>query len=373
MSRSLRILLIGDYSNLHSTLAGQLRVLGHEVTVMSEGSYFQETTRDIDTSRRAGKLGGAILAAKCAYSWHDVMRDNDIVALISPNFVQLRPKRLRYFFDRLCGENRSVFLTAAGTDAAYVRYCTSPDSKLRYNEWQINGRPGPLAIADSVQLNEWMAPELQTYTDYVYSRLTGVVTALYEYHCAASQMVDADCLAYGGIPINTELYKPDYSLRDDENTVLFLGRHRGRYDEKGTKILETAARRAIAARSDIELKIVENVPLNEYARLQQSAHLVLDQIYSYTPATNALMAMSRGIAVMSGAEQDFYDFIGERDMRPIINAKYDADLLAQQIAMYASDLELLQAMGHQARDFVVKHNSADVVAQRYLNFWKSKL
>lgn len=372
MDSPLRILLIGDYSNLHSTLAAWLRAKGHEVTVMSEGSYFQDTDRDIDTSRAPGKLGGAILAAKCAYKWHKVMSNNDIVSLISPNFVQLRPNRLRYFFDRLRGENRAVFLTAAGTDAAYVRYCMGGSSRLRYNEWQIEGKPGPLAVADPQQLTEWMAPGLQAYTDYVYRNISGVVTALYEYHCAVSELVESDKLAYGGIPVNTGLLTPDYGKRTDK-TVIFLGRHRGRYAEKGTDILERAARKAISGLRNTELKIVENVSLAQYIRLQQSANLVLDQIYSYTPATNALMAMSRGLPVVTGAEPDYYDFIGETAMRPIINAKYDEDLLASQIALYASDRELLDTMGRQARLFVEKHNDVNIVAQRYLDFWKSKL
>ena len=44
-----------------------------------------------------------------------------------------------------------------------------------------------------------------------------------------------------------------------------------------------------------ELVIVENRPYDEYLGLLRSAHVVLDQLYSYTPATNALQAMAYGV------------------------------------------------------------------------------
>ena len=53
------ILLLGDYSNCHRTLATGLRALGCTVTIASDGSRWMNTHRDIDLSRADGKLGGA--------------------------------------------------------------------------------------------------------------------------------------------------------------------------------------------------------------------------------------------------------------------------------------------------------------------------
>ena len=120
-NQSLRILLLGDYSNLHSQLGRTLRSWGHEVTVASMGSGFQNTERDINIRRRPGKLGGALLAADMMWgSLGRHLRGYDIVALQNPNYLPLRPSRLRYFFDRLRGENRSVFLSCGGYTYANV-------------------------------------------------------------------------------------------------------------------------------------------------------------------------------------------------------------------------------------------------------------
>ena len=46
----MKILLIGEYSNLHWTLAKGLKALGHKVVVASDGCGWQNNYRDIDIS-----------------------------------------------------------------------------------------------------------------------------------------------------------------------------------------------------------------------------------------------------------------------------------------------------------------------------------
>ena len=43
----MKILLIGEYSNVHWTLAEGLRQLGHTVTVISNGDYWKNYNRDM--------------------------------------------------------------------------------------------------------------------------------------------------------------------------------------------------------------------------------------------------------------------------------------------------------------------------------------
>jgi hypothetical protein len=151
---------------------------------------------------------------------------------------------------------------------------------------------------------------------------------------------------------------------------LFLGRHRNRLEEKGTDLLEVAARRVMARRpGQCSLDIVENRPYNEYVRIQRSGHVVLDQIYSYTPAMNALLAMGQGLNVVTGGEPEYYDFIGETENHPIINALPDVDQLTEILDQVVCHPELIAARGEAGRRFVKKHHAAETVAQRYLNFW----
>ena len=83
----MRILLLGEYSNVHATLAKGLRVLGHEVTVASNGDFWKDYERDIDLSRRPGKMGGISLYAK-VLSLLPQWRGYDVVQLINPMFLE---------------------------------------------------------------------------------------------------------------------------------------------------------------------------------------------------------------------------------------------------------------------------------------------
>ena len=49
----MKILLIGEYSRAHLTLAEGLRSLGHEVLTASDGDGFKNYPRDIDLSRKS--------------------------------------------------------------------------------------------------------------------------------------------------------------------------------------------------------------------------------------------------------------------------------------------------------------------------------
>lgn len=367
----MKILLIGDYSNCHSTLAQGLRLRGHEVTLMSGGSGFQDTERDKDLKRSAGRVGGALLYARMRWPLHKDMKGYDVVALQNPHFVELRPHRLRYFFDRLKGENEKVFLTAAGTDVNYILASLDESGPLRYNEFRIGSQRTPFSMSGHGDLNKWLTPEMRDYCDYFYSRIDGAVSVLYEYHLALKRALPDDRIAYGGIPIDTDALAPvEYgSLRQGVN--LFLGRHKTRCVEKGTDLLEQAARTALerCGAGSGRLVLVEDVPLREYVRLQEQAHVVMDQIYSYTPATNALLAMARGIPSLSGGEPEFYEFIGEKELHPVINAPVTLPELTDCIEELLRHPEVLELAAAQSRAFVLKHNDYRTVTDRFLRAW----
>lgn len=371
----LRILLMGDASNYHRCLAEGLRRLGHEAVVASDGTRWMNTERDIDLSRPLpGKAGGFLL-------WFIIKRllsrkfsDYDIVSVNGTNFASLRPERLRILFNHLLSHNKSVFVSVLGTDTHYVRACTGDNPPLRYDEWQINGKPSDYARASREEAKQWLAPELSALCRDVYARSVGAVTALYEYHKVYQTAVPDDRLAYGGIPIDTASIDYVGANTAGRKVRLFLGRHAERSLEKGTDRLLAAARRVVDAHPEAcTLDIVENIPYADYLKRLQEADVVLDQLYSYTPATNALLGMARGMTVVTGAEPEYYDFIGERINRPIINAVPDDAVLTDQLRTIVSQPDMIPRRAESGRRFVTQHNSTDAVAGRFADFWMRRL
>ena len=111
----MKILLLGEYSNVHNTLAMGLRALGHRVTVVSNGDFWKDYPRDIDVSRPTGRLGGVRLLAKI-YALLPRLRGYDVVQFINPIFFELRAERLFYIFRYLKKHNKKLFLGAFGMD-----------------------------------------------------------------------------------------------------------------------------------------------------------------------------------------------------------------------------------------------------------------
>ena len=367
----MNILLLGDYSNYHACLADALRGMGHRVTVASDSSGWMKTSCTLSLRRPLpGPAGGAALFFKMMTSRS--LRGYDIVSLISPSFVMLRPARLQRVFEMLKKHNGRIFLNAAGTDKALMDMITSADCPLRYSEFHTPSghiyEPNRKAL-ESESL--WQQGQIARWCETVYDNVCGVTTALYEYDLAMRRRLPSDKVRYVGIPVDMKKIATErLPMIETGCADIFLGRHRHRMAVKGTDRMERAARRLVADCPDrCKLTVVENLPYSEYIEKLKSADIILDQLYSYTPATNALLGMAMGKAVISGAEPEYYDFIGEKSLRPIINAVPDDDTLYSTMRNLVMNPDLIIKAASCGREFVTKHNDSRLVAQRCIDFW----
>ncbi len=368
-----KILLLGDYSNCHRALSAGLRSLGCDVTLASDGSRWMDCERDIDISRSSSKIGGLTHWLRMQRELRGRLSGYDIVAVNDPIFCQLKPGRVKGLFDLLRRNNGSVFLTSMSTDIAYLDMVSAPDTPLRYSEWFVYGEPSRMNLANPQAWKDWHYGPLVDYQNYFFDNIDGAVSVLYEYQKGIERRLGPEKTAYGGLPILTDLYEPVDLPERPEKVRLFLGRDRNRKLMKGSDLLEIAARRVIERYPDkAELVIVENRPFSEFTELLRSAHVVLDQIYSYTPATTALMAMAYGLNVVSGGEPEYYDFIGETENRPIINAPIEIEPLTAAIEDIVLHPEKIRERGRRSREFVEKHNDSRIVARHFLDFWNER-
>ncbi len=371
--RQLKILFMGDGSNLHNCLAATLKNMGHSVTVVSNGSRWMNTKRDINLSRGQGKKG-AVKYIFDIIKTLPKLRGYDIVHLSSIAFLDLRREKIRYVFDYLKRNNKYIFLSALDGDYNYVQMCRE-GKVLRYSEFLVGDKPSPFILSPEADIwgqHNWDMPVMKWYCDYITSRLDGVVACLYEYYKAFEGYVPPGKLAYGGIPIETQSIEPHIIDKTPEKVKFFLGRQRNRMTLKGTDLMLDALRRTCDRYPGLcEMQVVENRPYSEYIELLSSAHVNLDQLYSYTPATNALLGMVRGVVAVSGAEPEYYDFIGEHDCQPIINVSplVEGDI-DNKLAWIVEHRDLLPALSRQSREFVIKHNDNRLVARRHLDFWQ---
>lgn len=376
----MKILMIGDFSNFHGCLCAELRRRGHEVTLVSDGGRYMDTACDKVLTRPPGLFGTLRYAV-------DVLREMrgwrgyDVVQVMSPLFLHLRPSKVRSVFDYLRRHNRHVCLTFASLDACMVKLLTEGDT-FRYSEFRIGHDLTPLSLREPQTEREWTTPEMLAHCRYIMLSADRVMTALYEYHRVASLTVGEDKLSYVGIPVDFSALPEISTVKPGDSSSgktapgypvrIFIGRKADYNLYKGTDILIRAARHLEQEMPGrVEVTVAENLPLSQYLHRLGEADIVLDQIYSYTPATNALQAMAMGKVAVTGGEPEYYDFIGARDVRPAVNVLPDYDDILTTLRALVTDSEKREALRRCGPEFVRHHNDVSVVADRFEEAWRA--
>lgn len=371
----MRILFVGDASNLHNCLARQLRLMGHEAIVASNGSHWMDTARDINLNRQPGRWG-AVRYVLDILKALPRMRGFDIVHLSSQIFLELKPQKVRRVFDYLRRHNGKVVLSALATDRVYYDACHDGHT-YRYSDYRVGDQPSPYVGSPEYYAQEqdnWRLPLMKRYSDYLIDHIDGVVACLWEYYEAYRSLL-GDRLAYGGIPIDVDSLSLRPLDHEPERVRFFIGIQRDRTVIKGTDRLLASLQRVHDRYPDLcEMEVVENLPYAEYTRRMRASHVLLDQLYSYTPATNALIAMAQGLVAVSGAEPEYYDLIGEPTLHPIVNVTpYNDEDIDRQLESIIHQKSLLPQWSRDSREFVIRNNAAQVVAERHLHFWNQLL
>ncbi|HEY9551816.1 MAG TPA: glycosyltransferase family 1 protein, partial [Prevotella sp.] len=155
---------------------------------------------------------------------------------------------------------------------------------------------------------------------------------------------------------------------------IFIGVNVARSVYKGTDIMLAAAQDIAKKYPDtVELRIAQSVPFAEYQKLMEHSDVVLDQLYSYTPAMNALLAMSKGIVCVGGGEPECYEILHEEHLHPIVNVQPTYESVYSELERLALHPELIPRLKEESMAFICKHHDYLKVAQQYEKFYAGSL
>lgn len=362
----MKILLIGEYSNVHWTLAEGLRSQGHTVCVVSNGDFWKDYRRDISLVREYTTLGGIKYILKL-YALLPKLRGYDVVQLINPMFLELKAERIAPIYNYLRKHNKKVFLGAFGMDAYWVEACTQRPFRFRYSDFNIGNQP---IINNYVteQEADWRNTPKAQLNHHIASDCNGIIAGLYEYYAAYAPQ-HSDKLTYTPFPVPADpdakaTYTPERKIR------FFIGIQKERSIYKGTDIMLRALERIAADYpADCEILKAESVPFEEYKKMIDSCDILLDQLYGYSPAMNALLAMSKGKIVVGGAEPECYDILGEHTLRPMINVIPSEQEVYDKLQWIIANKQHITTMQQQSIEYVSKHHNPAKIAQQYIEFW----
>lgn len=361
----MKILLLGEYSGLHLTLAEALKVLGHEVVLASDGDGFKHYYRDINLYRKSSGVYDTAASFVNVISNLSNFRGYDVVQLINPCFTTQNVRINIELFRYLKRNNKKVFLGAFGDDYFWLKACL--EKKFRYSEFNIGDKENDLEYNRKVK-RIWLRTKRKDANIEMAEGCDGIIACLYEYF-AAYENDYASKLAYIPLPVNTASIKyNEINIQDKIN--FFIGINKARSEFKGTDLLYDALKRLkVTHPNDVRILKVESVVYSEYLNLISEAHVVLDQIYSYSPAVNGLLTMALGKVLVSGAEPEMYELLNETNNHPIVNIYPTEDDIYNHMEQLIFKKEALSNRGLASRHFVEKHHDYIKVAEQYLEFW----
>lgn len=394
----MKILLFGNPSMYQSNLAQGLRTLGHEVTLVSRRYGWRKFSgHDVLLERRHdinSKLAFLLYlwdVIKLLPSW----RGYDIVQLSHCGFLELRGKHAMPFYRLLRRWNKRLVMCCCDVDY-HVLDQIDNHAALRYSELQIGDVKQVNENADELRKEFATGGWWSDYSRYVSADCDAIVPVLFEYWTCYERVypeknrfiplpvvLNERCSTLEDVASSASLSKTISASASEasasrftvgDKVKIFIGLQRDRMHIKGTDILLQAAEDVARDYPDqCELRVVENVPYAEYERIMNDSDVLIDQLYSYTPAMNALVAMSKGIVVVGGGEPENYEILDEAELRPIINVQPNYDSCYNELKELVLHKDRIPELKRQSVEYVRKHHDHLKVARQYEALYKELL
>ncbi len=368
----MKILLLGEFSNLHATLAEGLKKLGHEVLVVSDGTYIYGYKRDISLARRGTGPWSAVKYMCKLLVTLPRLRGFDVVQLINPDCFALKAERQFTLYRYLRRHNKVVVMGAFGNDWQWVE-CGLNRRLFRYGDFNVGDRLRTNAYTQQV-IAEWLHSSKGELSRYVANDCDAIVTCLYEYQTVYHDDYP-DKTTFIPLPIVPKDIDPQTLHRPSPYPVrFFLGIKRILMEFRGTDIFYDALQRIKKDYPDkCEVTVVEDLPFSEYEKRMNGQDFILDQAYSYTPAMNALEAMSKGVVCIGGGEPENYEIIHETELRPIVNILPDRENVYQALVSIVSHPEDIERLKKESIEYIRRHHDYVKVARQYESLYQRLL
>lgn len=381
----MKILLIGEYSGVHSNLRQVLLEKKHEVLFIHDGdSYkkFSDNDFSIEYSILKFKndfinkililyilfldligLKGIIQCIRYLKILDGLGRF-DVVQLINTKpFGQFGSFANYLLLRRIFKINRNCYLSALGDDYTWVKSCLlkKPPYSM-FNNMKISN------IKYFIYSLNYVYGIGSKFIDrYVRNNVVAIIPGLFDYYYAYKSM---------GIPC-TEIVPIPIAVSESVNNLkiqypikIFHGWQSGKELRKGNDLFDEAIEMLLIKYPDkIEYKIVSNVPYSEYIKLFDDCHIFIDQCYSLDRGVNALLGMSKGKVVLSGCEELTINYYKNNISKSLINATPNIQELYCQIEDLILNIDKLNEIMKKSKKFIEDHHNYEEVYNLYLKIW----
>lgn len=364
MGKVNKVLLLGEFSNLHNMLALSLQEYGIKAFVVGSPNGFRGLKAELSlSSSLPGYLGRVHTALKPMLNFYKLMNYDVVQAITYEQFHPMINDSLLYLISKsskkfcsLCTGCDSYLYSYFTGDHAYPTICSDC---LQFDQKRSDCRT---TIARSVRSQERL-----------YDLSSRIIPMQYEYRESllktsfSGKVTQVHRLPFSSPGLST------LSPRrlSGQSRPLRIAHGLNRYGFKGTKIVD-GARKILEQENikDVQLEILTRMPLDKYLTVLTEYDAVIDQLYAESYGYNALYSMSMGLPVISGTTQRALSALGVSN-NPFIFSPPSARGLIDVMRTLNAHRSLLEQHSQMSIDFVRTAHSPDNTIPQYLSTWSN--
>lgn len=385
----MNVLLVGEYSGLHTILAKELKNKNIDVFLVHDGDGYKSIKGAdlvIDSKYYHPKTKIDAFIVKVLRIFLDFfgfkgffsairnmkkinqLKNYDVVQLVNtkPFGCYGAFANMLYIF-LLIKNNKQTFLLAAGDDYFWVKYCISKKPKYsmfdNFNFKRIKHfLPSFMYVFG---LGDFILNK------YVVHKVRKIIPVCYDYYIAYKYFDVKKITDIIEIPIERKDFVKSFKFKGYPLKI-FHGWQPNKELRKGNDLFDSALNKLVYKYSDlIEYKVVSGVDYQSYQRSLLESDIFIDQCYSYDIGINALLGLREGKVVFSGYENDsrlYYKY--DANLEPfVINAIPKIDDIHSELEELILNPQKLEVISLNAIKYVDKYRDVRIISNRFINIW----
>lgn len=380
----MRILLIGEYSGVHSELQNQLLLNGFFVKTISDGDGYKNFKPDFlfinknKTPKNKFLIGIHILNIFIGTHGLIYFLSNfktikkevdgfDIVQLINPvalsGFGSISNYLLLRYLKKL---NTKIFLCCLGDDYYWVKNNMHTDTKYK----ALKNLNFSKILRNSFSTKYTHGLFYKHLNNYAINISEKIIPGVYDYKRVYEW--SPKCTTLIPIPISKYKIKNPIIFNYREKIKIFHGWQMNKENKKGNDIFDRVVKKLLLIYPEkIEYVTVKNVSYEDYINMFSSSHIAYDQCFSYDKGVNGLLLMASGIVTFTGLEIDaIKEYPIQKFNIPIgINATFNEDYLFLKLKELIENPSMIELISKNAIEFVKLNHEATYIANLYLKIW----
>ncbi len=378
----MKILLLGEYSNLHNSLKQALLNMGHEVLLVGNGDGFKKYETDILIKSHLADYSLFNLIARIFMKIFKInifdieiyfrakkilrkLRGFDVVQLINENSFKTSPLLEIKLLKQIFQNNNNIFLLSCGVDSVSVKHAMS--KKLKYSILT--------PLFEDASLKKKYEPILKYDKEnylalgkFVQKNIKGIISSDLDYHIP--YLNKKKYLGMIPNPINTQKIKY-YGINKSKKISILHAINSSNKIKKGNRFFEEALKIIDEKFKDkISIITTYDLPYIEHLENLKKCDILLDMVYAYDQGYNALEAMAMGKIVFTGAEEEWLKLYNIKEDTVVINAVPNSIRIVEKLVWLIENPKMLKNISVNAREFIEKNHDFEIIATKYIKTWE---